>query len=478
MTLNLNERIYYYFNEITKIPHGSRNERQISDWLVQFARDHQLRWIQDAMGNVVIYKNGSAHKQNAGAIILQAHMDMVCEKEPDVDFNFETDPLNTYVEDGWLKARGTTLGADDGVGVAMMLAVLEDESLPHPPLECVFTVMEEIGLNGAQALKKEYFTAKRMINMDCGGEDKTVVTTAGGLVCTLSASPAMSANADPGYRLIVSGLKGGHSGGSIDKELGNANKIAARGLRQLIKQGVSVRLYDWDGGNKDNAIPRDCWISFTSPAPQDTLNEAVTQLLNTVRQELRDSDPRVQIRLESASSPAEAYSCQDSEAMIGLLTLLPSGVRAKSMAIPGLTWASENLASIKKDGTMLRISLSLRSGQQSWIDRMADELSLYAELFGWECRFDNGYPAWDYKEHSELRDTLAALVEKRIGQPLKIDAAHGGTECGVFSQLIEDLDIVTLVPQASGAHTPKEMLNLASFKRVYQLLCELLAQLN
>ena len=477
MTMDLNERIFYYFNELTKIPHGSRNEKQLSDWLVQFAKDHGLRWIQDEMNNVIIYKAGTAGLEKAGAVILQAHMDMVCEKEAGVDFDFETQALNTYVEDGWLKARGTTLGADDGVGVAMMLALLEADQKPHPPLECVFTVMEEIGLNGAQGLKTDYFTAKRMINMDCGGEDKTVVSTAGGLVCTMTMVRPQESFEGSGWKLTVSGLKGGHSGSNIDKELGNANKIAVRCLRELVKNELEVWIADWDGGNKDNAIPRDCWIRFAS---QDSrkVQKCVEQVAEQVKAELKASDPDVAITLEADSTISAVYSAQDSKAFINFITVLPSGLRAKSMAIPGLTWASENLASIKRRGSSLIVTISMRSAQKSWIEKMSDELTILSGLYGWTCSFANGYPAWDYCEKSAMRQKLAALVQQKTGKELKTEAGHGGTECGVFCEMIPGIDIVTIVPEASGAHTPQEKLNLASFKRTYDLLCELLASLE
>lgn len=476
MTMDLNERYLYYFNEITKIPHGSRNEKQISDWLVGFAKQHDLRWLQDSMGNVIIYKNGAHGLENSAPLILQAHVDMVCEKEADVDFDFETQPLDTYVEDGWLKARGTTLGADDGVGVAMMLAVLEDDSLKHPPLECAFTVMEEIGLNGAQALKKEYFTAHRMINMDCGGEDKTAVSTAGGLVCTMTIVRPKQKVKSAGWRISVKGLKGGHSGSNIDKELGNANKIAVRCLRRLIKNDLDVQISGWDGGNKDNAIPRDCWISFAC-SDSRRVSTLIEDVRNEVISELKASDPQVEISLEKTELDS-VYSLEDSHRFIDLITILPTGLRAKSMAIPGLTWASENLASIKMKGASLVITLSLRSAQKSWIAKMADELEIIASLYGWNCGFDNGYPAWDYKESSVLRDKLGELVLKKYNRPLKTEAGHGGTECGVFCEMIPDIDIVTLVPTASGAHTPQEKLNLESFGRTYALLKELLASLD
>ena len=472
--INGNERIYMYFDQITQIPHGSYNEKGISDWLVSFAEEHQLRYIQDEMMNVIIYKEGAGKQKDKAPVILQAHMDMVCEKQTGLDFYFMTQPLDTYIEEGWLKARGTTLGADDGVGVAMMLAILESKDLEHPPLECVFTVLEEVGLNGAQGLKKEYFSAHRMVNLDCGGETKTAVSTAGGLCCTLTHVSAMQKHGDSGWQLEVSGLLGGHSGSNINKERGNANKIAIRCLRELVKERLKVWIADWNGGDKDNAIPRSCMIRFVC---QDSpkVRKCIDRVREQVAAELKASDPDVQITLERVDKIDKVYSAQESEDFINFISVLPTGKRSESMAIKGLTWASENLASLKREGAGLTITVSLRSAQQSWIDLMADELKILASLFDWNCTFSNGYPAWDYAEESQMRKTMEQVVRNRTGETLQLEAGHGGTECGVFCKLIPGIDIVTMVPEATGAHTPQEMLNLESFKRTYETLCELLS---
>ena len=472
--INGNERIYYYFDQMTQIPHGSYNEKQISDWLVQFAKDHQLRYVQDEMMNVIIYKDGTGIQKDKAPVILQAHMDMVCEKEADVDFDFKTMPLDTYIEDGWLKARGTTLGADDGVGVAMMLAILESNDLTHPPLECVFTVLEEVGLNGAQGLKKELFTAKRMINLDCGGETQTAVSTAGGLCCTMTHVSAMQKHGDSGWEIEVGGLLGGHSGSNIKKERGNANKIAIRCLRALIKERLKVWIADWDGGDKDNAIPRFCKIRFVC---QDSpkLQKCIDRVTEQVKAELKASDPDVKITLRRVDKIDKVYTAEESEKFINFISVLPTGLRAQSMAIEGLTWASQNLASLKREGASLTIKISLRSAQMSWIDKMADELEILSSMFDWNCKFSNGYPAWDYAEDSEMRKSFAEVVKRRTGKELELHASHGGTECGVFCDLIPGIDIISMVPEATGAHTPQETVNLASFKRVYETLCEVLS---
>lgn len=474
--MDYTQRIFTLFDQITKIPHGSFHEQQLSDWVVEFAKVHQLRYVQDEMGNVVIYKEASAHQEKP-PVLLQAHLDMVCEKEAGLDFDFMTDSLNTYVEEGWLKAKGTTLGADDGVGVAMMLAILEDSSAIHPALECVFTVQEETGLTGSMNLKKEYFSAKQMINMDCGGEDKTVVSTAGGQLVTLTKKSAKQNNTWPCYKVKVEGLLGGHSGGNIDKERGNANKIVTRCLKAMIQNGISIRLVDWQGGNKDNAIPRDAWMVFVSNSDSVLLQTLVDNTTSEIRAELQASDPDLHVKLSVEKTIDQAESIADSINLLNFLTILPTGVRAKSLAIEGLTWASENCAAIKSTQEDWIITVSLRSAQRSWINTMTEELSILAQQFGWVMKTSNSYPAWDFQPQSKMRKKLAEVVKQRSGNELKIEAGHGGTECGVFSELIEGIDIVTLCPLAQGAHTPQEMLNLASFERTYDLLKDFLSKL-
>lgn len=466
-----------YFNEMLQIPHGSFNEQAVSDWVVAFAKEHGLRAIQDEMGNVVVYKPASKGYEDHAPMILQAHLDMVCEKLEEVEHDFTKDAIQTEVVDGWLQAKGTTLGADDGTGVSYMMAILADPDLAHPALECAFTVQEETGLTGAMNLKKEYFQARRMINLDCGADGTTMTTTAGGMAVSMQENYIVEATEKNSYLLHVSGLLGGHSGGNINKERANANKLAARVLRKLDLIAADLQLVSIHGGNKDNAIPRDCSVVFATDFDKDALVSAVEQVLKEVKKEYADSDPNIQIDLSEKGTAFKMMTEAESRSLIRCLTLLPSGLQASSMTIEDLPMASMNLASIHMEGGDCVIRYSLRSALESWLDEMAERLSCAAEVFGFKLSKSNRYPAWAYRADSPLRNTFAEVYRELTGEELKTGASHGGTECGVFCQMFEDMDIVTCAPKAEGAHTPQERLNLAAFDKTYTILTGLLQKL-
>lgn len=477
MKFDLNKPYCHYFNEMLKIPHGSKNEKAISDCVVSFAKEHSLKYIQDEMGNVVVYKEASKGYENHEPVILQAHLDMVCEKLEDVEHDFLKDPIQVEVKEGWLTSKGTTLGADDGSGVSYMLAVLADEQLPHPALECAFTVQEEIGLLGAMNLKKEYFKAKRMINMDCGAEGETVTSTAGGVMVEMKENYLVIEANKPAYSLHVSGLLGGHSGGNINKERANAIKLAFRVLRSFIKSGLDVQLVDADGGNKDNAIPRECSLTFASFAPYEELMRVKNEILAKVEAEYEASDPSIEIELDEKGKSKRMMSEEESLSLITMMTILPTGLRSSSMIIKNLPMASLNLASIHLVGGECVLRYSLRSALESWLELMQDELFCIAKQYGFSFQASNHYPAWAYSKESKMREIFKEVYAKKTGKELQYGAGHGGTECGVFCELIEGIDIVTMVAKAENAHTPQERLNLESFDRTYELLCELLKAL-
>lgn len=477
MQFDLNKPYCRYFNEMLQIPHGSTNEKAISDWVVSFAKEHQLRYIQDEMGNVVVYKEASLNYQDHEPVILQAHLDMVCEKLEEVDHDFLKDPIQTEVKDGWLISKGTTLGADDGSGVSCILAVLADQKLEHPALECAFTVQEEIGLLGAMNLKKEYFQAKRMINMDCGAEGTTVTSTAGGIMVDLKENYLIVEKSKPSYRLHVSGLLGGHSGSNINKERANAIKLTFRVLKEWTKNGLDIQLVSVEGGNKVNAIPRECQVVFASIASYDELNHLKKLVLAKVKKEYEASDANIEIDLFENKEAKRMMGEKESLSLINMMSILPTGLRSSSRVIQDLPMASLNLASIYLMGGECIIRYSLRSALESWLELLEDELHCISEQFGFSFEASNHYPAWAYSANSKMREILAEVYAKKTQKELQYGAGHGGTECGVFCELIEGIDIVTMVPQAEGAHTPQERLNLASLDRTYELLCEFLKAL-
>ena len=473
MEFDLQKKHCYYFNELAKIPHGSRNEKAISDYIVRFAQEHGLSWIQDSVYNVVVDKPGTEGYENSETVLMQAHLDMVCEKNKDSDHDFEKDPLDLYVdEDGWLHARGTTLGADDCMGVAYMLAVLDADDLPHPPLSCIFTTMEEIGLLGAAAMTKDMIHGKKMINLDGGGETVTVVSSAGGasvyIACPISYEPTQK-NA---YILKIRGLLGGHSGGEIHKERGSANIIAARLLKEAQLAGLDIQLVSFNGGLKYNAIPREADVLFVSSDPCEALTALLQEKTEGIQKELEFSDSGFMAVLEPSEAD-RAIVPQISDRFLNFVFLMPDGMQHKSMAIEGLTAASLNCGVIRTEEDRIMIEDLVRSALMSHTDIMLEKLQVLADLLGLEVNVSERYAGWAYSENSPMRKILEEAAAAH-GGILQTEAAHGGLECGIFKGLEPEMDIITYGAIAENAHTPQEKLDLASFDRSYEILCDVL----
>ena len=474
MEFDLNKRHCYYFNEISKIPRGSRNEKAISDYICAFAEAHGLPFHRDEVFNVTIDKPASHGYEDSAPVILQAHIDMVCEKNGDCDHDFEHDPLDLYVEDGWLKARGTTLGADDGDGVAYMLAILEDDTIEHPPLECIFTTMEEIGLVGSLYLRKEDLHGHRYISLDGSGLSTTTVSSAGSMEAEISQKITFMPCNLPGYTLSVRGLAGGHSGSRIDKEPGNANILAARILKEAELAGLDLTLTSLQGGNKENAIPGEAKFSFVSAAAPDKLKAKITQSIHEIAQELSVSDPGFQAELESAASD-KCMSRAESEKLLNFIFLMPHGFLHKSMAVPGLTTASLNLGVITTEEDRVRLIIMARAADDSQRILIGNKLKLLADLIGLEANVPEGYPGWPYSKNSEMRDIYRRVLASR-GLTLKEEATHGGLECGVIKGLDPEMDIITFGPVYEDIHSPSERLDLKSFDEAFVILKEILRE--
>ena len=464
-----------YFEEISRIPRASYKEEKCADYLVEFAKEHNLKYKRDALHNVIIYKTASPGYEDHGAVILQGHTDMVCEKNADCAHNFDTDPIDLYIEDGILKAHGTTLGADNGMGCAYMLAVLAMD-IPHPALECAFTVQEEVGLLGAFALKAEDFTAKRYINMDFGGSGtSTCTTSAGGEMIGLRKYVEFEACEEKAYRIFVTGLQGGHSGGCINQERGNSLKICSRILKE-ISGSCDLRIVKLDGGLKNNAIPRECEAIIASSAKEEDIRRAFEKMETQIRNEIKFQEPDFEVTLEIAEGgPA---ICEEVSAdIVDLMYLLPSGLRHKSMQIADLPVASENLASVRCGADYVEFQYSLRAEKASLRDMMENELCILAGIFDLSVDVYNKFPSWEFNPDSRMRELLCRIFKEKKGFDMEIIATHGGLECGVFCDMIPGLDVVTLGAASSGAHTPEEQMNLASFDETFDLLAELLKAL-
>ena len=466
-----------YFYEIAQYPHGSGNEKALSDYIVRFAREHGLKYKQDSLHNVIIYKDASVGYENAAPLGIQAHMDMVCEKNKNTVHDFTKDPLQLVVtEDGLLRANGTTLGADDCTGVAYMMSILADDTLAHPALECIFTTQEEVGLVGAMALKAEDLCSRRIINLDGGGEYTTLITSAGGCRTRVKKTMQLEKNSNPCYTVSVRGLLGGHSGGEIHMEKGNANKIMARILKELQLKGISYRLCNLNGGLKENAIPRECDAVLATAVGAEALEQAVSDSAKIIRKELEFSDPGLKACVTPAEACPEACSEQDTRDAVDMMFLIPNGFMARSMAVEGLTMTSLNMGIVSMEDKVLNIAVSMRSMLASCIDNLYNQVALLCKVFGAEVSRGAQYPGWNYCPKSALRDIMGEAVRDLFGAQLKTVSTHGGTECGILSALHEDMDIISMGPVTRYIHTPDEELDLASFDSTYTLLTEIVSR--
>lgn len=470
--LNPEIPIYRFFEEISAIPRGSGNEEGISRYLVDFAKLHGLDHDRDSSCNVIIRKPGSAGREQEPTVLLQAHMDMVCEQVAGTEHDFEKDPLELYTDNGWLKARGTTLGADDGAGLCMILAILEDDTLSHPPLECLFTAAEEVGMDGARAVKRDWITAKRMIGLDGGGETCTCTTSSGGRRLFAHCPVSFEENTAPCYLLTLTGLNGGHSGQCIDKGLGNAIKLGFRILYQLLERGVDIRIVQITGGAKNNAIPREFAVLFSSAFAGPMLERYVQNITSELKAEYSEADPGLEVTLAQADTVETAMRQDDTGALITMGYLLPNGLvmQSEELKIPVI---SRNIGVLTQSGDDVVFDYLLRSPWTSAREQMSREIEAISSIFGGYIQLQNDYDGWSYEKHSPMREALRQVLRQQ-GQEMTELASHGGLETGIFKGRYPKLDIITYGPIAFGCHTPEEKLDLESFQRSYRNLTYLL----
>ena len=471
------ERVFYYFEEIAKIPHGSGNTKQISDYLVEFAKEHNLEHYQDEVNNVIMIKEATTGYENSDPIIIQGHMDMVCEKESDYNIDFEKDGLELFVEDGFVKARGTTLGGDDGIAVAYALALLESSEYAHPRLEVVITIDEETGMDGAYAIDLSMLKGKKMLNIDSDEEGVFLTSCAGGTA--VKALIPVKRNTEEGVVLNVKvdGLFGGHSGGEIHKERGNASILMGRVLNNIAKE-VPFGIITLAGGLKDNAIPRECNASILVPEEGvERVEEIIATTSEVLKKEFFSSDAGVQVTSVNAGvQSADILDFVSLNKVLCYLRMVPNGVQNMSQAIPGLVETSLNLGIMELKEDVFMTETSIRSSVRSRKEDVRDRLINIIEVCGGEAEVMGDYPAWEYKAESKLRDEIAVAFKNVYGKDVKFDAIHAGLECGILSEKIEGLDCVSFGPQNFDIHTPQERLNIESTERVWKFLVEFLKQ--
>lgn len=471
------KRVFYYFEELCKIPHGSGNTKQISDYLVSFAKEHGLEYVQDEMNNVVIYKPATEGYEDAPAVILQGHMDMVCEKRPDVDHDFTKDPLNISVKDGYVTANGTTLGGDDGIAVAYGLALLESKDLAHPALEVLITVDEEIGLLGAEGFDCSVLKGKRLINLDSEAEGSLWISCAGGL-SGISTIPVQRVEAEGQKAAVkITGLMGGHSGAEIDKKRANANVLMGRFLYSL-QQETAYEIISLAGGQKDNAITREADAELLVE-DINSVKACAEKLQKGFREEYAGTDEGITVEITDLGvASAKVLHPTSREKVLFFLMEVPFGIQKMSGSIDGLVETSTNIGIVKLGEDEFLGSSSVRSSVEAAGAALSDKICYLTEFLGGEYTVQGAYPAWEYRKDSPLRDQMVEVYEEMYGEKPNVVAIHAGLECGLFYKKIEGLDCVSLGPNMKDIHTSEEVLDIASTERVWKYLVKVLESLK
>jgi len=474
------ERVFYYFEEISKIPRCSYHEEKISNYLAQVGRNLGLETVQDDSLNVIIKKPGTPGYENKPTVILQGHMDMVCEKEETSDHDFSKDPIKLKVEGDFITADGTTLGADDGIAVAMCLALLESKDIPHPPLEVLITTNEESGMDGAKGLDPNNINGKILINIDSEEEGIALVSCAGGerdlVTIPVEWEPSEGLEA---YYIKTVGLLGGHSGMEINKGRGNANRIIARVLSH-VKSQCHMKLARIEGGSKANAIPRNglALVAIRKEDEHIFLN-AIKNMEQLIQNELKSSEPDFSIAVDKAQEKVEKVFTEDSfNRVIAALMLIPTGVQTMSMEIEGLVESSNNMAIVQTEDDRVTIESALRSSKGSLKKFISQQIETVAKLVKGTWESGSSYPAWEYKENSNIREVFKKVYREQFGKELKIEAIHAGLECGLFDEKFGGtLDMISFGPNMYGVHTPQERLSISSVQRTYQFLLNVLKEI-
>ena len=462
-----------YFEEISAIPRVSYKEEKIADYLCDFAVARGLEYYRDAYNNVLINAPASAGMESAPAILLQGHTDMVCEKNEGVEHDFDKDGLKLYEEDGWVKAEGTTLGADNGVAVATMLYVLDGGVARHGAIQCLFTASEEVGLDGAQSFDYSRIYARRMINMDSADEELIIVGCAGGMRSNLSFEvKGEEINAHVLVKVTVKGLMGGHSGEDIDKGRANANKLMARLLDSLMNDvTVGARIVSVYGGSKDNAIPREC-EAVLAISDLARFENVVIDMGLKLRDGISayDDNLMVGIKLIDKNTTVICPDAATARKLVDLVVCVPNGVFEMNYNVNGIVEWSRNLGVLKLDATHAECVFASRSSFESRIDASGEQLDAFARLCGATVRHYNRYPGWNFAEVSPLRDAWSASCNKILGKIPEVLAIHAGLECGFIKQAVPDMDIISVGPVILNLHSPDERLDKKSFERFYTIV--------
>ena len=466
--------VFGYFEKLCSYPHGSGNTKQISDYLVSIAKEHGLRYIQDSLNNVILFGDGTCGYEDHEPVVLQGHMDMVCDKDADCTIDMDTQGLDVTHDDTHVFAKGTTLGGDNGIAVAYTLALLADKTIPHPPLEVIITVDEETGMFGATGIDLSMLKGRTLINLDSEDEGIFTVSCAGGARGTISLPVHRRAVYGPCVRLTVEGLRGGHSGVDIHKNRANANKVMGE-LLSRVQKLMPLCITKMSGGSKDNVITHSCQVTLVAMGMYpEKINEVAQQLENEIREQY--DEPNVKIYGDDVDAlGGNALTTEDTAKVIALLCAAPNGVQAWSQDIEGLVQTSLNLGVVRLDD-QLHMTFAVRSSVNQEKRELLARLRELAEFNGAGYSEVGDYPAWEYKKDSRLRDTMIKVYRQMYGNEPEVVAIHAGLECGILSDKLPGLDCVSIGPNMLDIHTSREKLEIASTRRTWEFLLEILKQ--
>ena len=473
------QMVWRFFEEICRVPRPSNQEGQIIDYLINFGKKYGLETKQDDTGNILISKKAATGFENRKTVVLQSHIDMVCEKNSDITHDFLKDSIIPYIEDGWVKAKGTTLGADDGIGIAAQLALLASDDIKHGQIECLFTVNEEMGLTGAFGLEEGFFTGKILINLDSEDDGEIFIGCAGGidtLGCFEYEYDTVPTSAYS-FKVSVSGLTGGHSGDDIHKGLGNANKILNRFLWK-ISNNLQFRLAEFDGGNLRNAIAREAYaIGIVDFDKKEEVRRFLNIYISELEQEYKGIEPNLALSLETAELPKRLLSEALQYRLLNCIYAMPHGAIKMSHSIPGLTETSTNLASVKMKDDGIWVTTSQRSSVESEKYDIADMAEAVFRLANAKYYHSDGYPGWSPNTDSEILQIAANTYETLFNQKPEIKAIHAGLECGLFLKKYPTLDMISIGPTIKGAHSPDERLLISTVEKFWLHLLRILLEI-
>ena len=463
---------FRFFEEISAIPRASYNEKAVADYLEAFAKERGLYCYRDELNNIFIKKPATAGQEGRAPVLFQGHTDMVCEKNGDVEHDFSKDGLKLWVDGNFLRAKGTTLGADDGVAVALMLSILDGEIAEHPDVECLFTTAEEVGLNGAHGFDYSQISARRMINADSELLGKITCGCAGGIRSELRLPVETEAFSGSALRLSISGLMGGHSGENIDSGRANANKLMGRLLAALSAAG-DVRLISVNGGSKDNAIPREC-VALLAVSDAEAASELLSAQAEEIAKELVKEDQGFCVTVEDAEPEAVMLTQESTARAVAVLAAVPNGVFEMNREIKGLVEFSRNLGVVRTENDALEFVFASRSAMENRLDASTREIDALAKVLGGTTKHYSRYPGWNFAPNSDLREAYIKAYRDVTGESATVNVIHAGLECGIIYSNLPDMDIISISPTLHDLHSPDESLELDSVEVFWKTIVRLL----